>query len=275
MSNPTFVPKNFHSNSRKLKTAWVYAKAIFQQIKNRKVYFNSLQNNEVGIIEFKNGTKVEVQGKRCINFLNSIFFNKIYGTPNQEKTIIDIGANKGFFSVFFGTQLRSTDFKIYAFEPHPKTFELLQRNIQHNNLGQKIIAFQKCVSGVETPTQTFFVARESFDYSMFNEYKTEEEVTVENITLQEIIHQNKLDVVDLLKLNCEGAEYEILMKTPLEVLNKIKNIRMEYHNFELDGKIFDLKPLIVFLENNQFTITNHLPYAEGHGIIWFENKNLK
>ncbi|HHH49868.1 MAG TPA: hypothetical protein ENK52_02690, partial [Saprospiraceae bacterium] len=107
MSNPTFVPKNFHSNSRKLKTAWVYAKAIFQQIKNRKVYFNSLQNNEVGIIEFKNGTKVEVQGKRCINFLNSIFFNKIYGTPNQEKTIIDIGANKGFFSVFFGTQLRS------------------------------------------------------------------------------------------------------------------------------------------------------------------------
>ena len=265
--------KNFHSPIRKIKTAWIYLNAILQQIKNKNTYLNCYKNNQPGIIELKNGTKIEVQGKRCIQFLNSIFFNHIYGKPNQQKTLVDIGANKGLFSVFFGSQLKGTDFKIFSYEPHPKTFELLNKNIQHNHLGKNIYTFQKCVSGAPVATQTFFVARESFDYSMFNEYGSEEEITVENITLQEIFEQNNITAIDLLKLNCEGAEYEILMKTPLNYLLKIREIRMEYHNFELDGKVYDLNPLVDYLRQNNFTITNHLPYAEEHGIIWFENNN--
>lgn len=263
--------KNFHSPTRKIKTAWIYTKAIFQQVKNRNTYFNCYKNNEPGIIEFNNGAKIEVQGKRCIQFLNSIFFNQIYGAPAQQKTLVDIGANKGLFSVFFGSQLKN--FRMYSFEPHPHTFELLQKNIKHNHLEKNIKTFQKCVSGEPVASQTFFVARESFDYSMFNEYGTEEEVTVENITLQEIMDQNDLEEIDLLKLNCEGAEYEILMKTPLEYLDRIAEIRMEYHNFELDGKTFNFAPLIGYLKKQNFTISNHLPYALEHGIIWFKNLN--
>jgi len=108
---------------------------------------------------------------------------------------------------------------------------------------------------------------------MFNEYATDEAIEVENITLQAIMDQNELEIIDLLKLNCEGAEYEILMKSPLGYLHRIKEIRMEYHNFELDGKVFDLQPLVGYLEKQNFQITNHLPYTEEHGIIWFENKN--
>jgi len=265
--------KNFHSPIRKIKTAWIYTKAIFQQVKNKTTYFNCYKNNQPGILELKNGTKIEIQGKRCIQFFNSIFFNKIYGSPNQQKTLVDIGANKGLFSVFFGSQLKGTNFRMFSYEPHPNTFELLKRNIEHNHLEKNIQAFQKCVSGKPVAAQTFFVARESFDYSMFNEYGSDEEITVENITLQEIFEQNKIDVIDLLKLNCEGAEYEILMKTPLSYLYKIREIRMEDHNFELDGNVFDLNPLIEFLQKNNFNIINHLPYAPEHGIIWFKNNN--
>ena len=265
--------KNFHSPTRKIKTAWIYAKAILQQVENKNTYFNCYKNNQPGIITLKNGTKIEVQGKRCIQFMNSIFFNQIYGKPNGQKTLVDIGANKGLFTVFFGSQLKGTNFRMFSYEPHPKTFELLNKNIQHNHLGNNIQAFQKCVSGEPVAAQSFFVARESFDYSMFNEYETDEEITVENITLQEIFEQNKIDVIDLLKMNCEGAEYEILMKTPLSYLYKIREIRMEYHNFELDGNVYDLNPLIDYLQQNNFAITNNLPYAAEHGIIWFENNN--
>ena len=272
MNQPLFVPKNFHSISRRLKTALRYGVAILQRIENKKAYLNCMINDKPGIIHLRNGLKIEIQGKRCIGFLNSIFFNKIYGTPKDEQVIIDIGANKGLFSVFFANELKGKEHKIFAFEPHPNTFQLLERNIKNNQLDKNILTFQKCVSGASTDTQSFFVARESFDYSLYNEYQTNEKVVVENITLQEIIDQNSLTVIDLLKMNCEGAEYEILFKTEKSYLKKIRAIRMEYHNFELDGKKYDLVPLIDYLEENQFSIVNQLPYAPEHGIIWFENK---
>ena len=271
MSLPDSTPKYFHSPIRRLQTAWIYVVAISQQIKNKNTYFDCLRNNIPGVLEFKNGLHIEVQGKRCIQFLNSIIFNKIYGEPNQQKTIIDIGANKGLFCLYFGYALRK-NVKIYAFEPHPQTYKFLQRNIQLNDLESNIFASQKCVSGIETNQKSFFVARESFDYSMFNEYQTDDEIVVKNITLKQFIEENDLEEIDLLKLNCEGAEYEILMQTPIEYVKRIKEIRMEYHNFELDGKTYDINPLIGYLENNNFITTNYLPYAKEHGIIWFKNQ---
>jgi hypothetical protein len=73
-------------------------------------------------------------------------------------------------------------------------------------------------------------------------------------------------------LNCEGAEYEILMNTPDSYLKRISEIRMEYHNFELDGRVFDLAPLRAFLKTKNFIEVNYLPYTPDHGIIWFKNQ---
>ena len=262
----------FNTLSRRFKTLLIYSRAFIVEVETKNDYFKCIRFDREELIKLKSGLKIEVQSRRCLNFLNSIFFNKIYGVPNQEKIIIDIGANKGFFSIFFAHQLKEKGVKIYSFEPHPNTFELFQRNIHDNGLEKTITAFQKSVSGVSHLTQKFYVARDSFDYSLYNEYKSDEEVLVENITLQEIIKQNNIEQIDLLKLNCEGAEYEILMRTPIEYLEKIQSIRMEYHNFELDGKVFNILPLIRFLTDNNFKVVNQLPYAEEHGIIWFENQ---
>lgn len=269
-SNPS--QKNFHSSFRKVKTGLVYVKAILKEIKNIKTYFFCYKNNQPGIIEFKNGLKIEVEGKRSIQFLNSILFNKMYGTAENQKTIVDIGANKGLFSVFFGSQLKKNSVKIYSYEPHPNTFKILQNNIRLNNLTDHIFPFQKTVSESSVATKSFFIARDSFDYSMFNEYSSDQEITIENTTLRGIIDENEITQIDLLKMNCEGAEYGILMELPLEYLGKIKEIRMEYHNFELEGKIFDIEPLKFFLKSKNFIITNYLPYTPDHGIIWFKNQ---
>ena len=270
IDNPS--QRNFHSPFRKIKTGLVYVKAVLQKVKNKKVYLDCYQNNRAGIIEFNNGVKIEVEGKRSLQFMNSIFFNKMYGTPQGQQTIIDIGANKGLFAVFFASQLKKRDFKMYCFEPHPNTFQILQNNIRLNQLESNVFTFQKAVSAKSVATQSFFVARDSFDYSVFNEYASDEEITVENTTLKEIMDHNGIEVIDLLKLNCEGSEYEILMKLPKDYLMRIKEIRMEYHNFELDGKSFDLAPLQSYLLSNNFTVGNHLPYRDAHGIIWFKSQ---
>lgn len=269
-NNPS--QRNFYSPFRKIKTGWVYAKAIWKEVKNKKTYFKCYKNNLSGIIELEDGLKIEIEGRRSLQFLNSIMFNKMYGMPHQQEIIVDIGANKGLFAIFFANQLRGKDLKIYCFEPHPNTYRILQNNVQLNNLGSNISISQKVVSAERVANKSFFIARDSFDYSVFNEYESEENIIVENITLPSIIDENKIDKIDLLKMNCEGSEYEILMNIPDSYLRKISEIRMEFHNFELDGRIFNIEPLRAFLKEKKFVEVNYLPYTSDHGIIWFKNQ---
>jgi len=42
-----------------------------------------------------------------------------------------------------------------------------------------------------------------------------------------------VETADLLKIDCEGGEYEILESTPAEVLSRIRNIVFEYR--QIDG----------------------------------------
>ena len=56
-----------------------------------------------------------------------------------------------------------------------------------------------------------------------------ESITVQSISLQRILDENKISSCKLLKLDCEGAEYEIIDSLPIEYFNKIENIVIEYH----------------------------------------------
>jgi FkbM family methyltransferase len=50
---------------------------------------------------------------------------------------------------------------------------------------------------------------------------------VQSTTLAEILIKNQINEIDFLKLDCEGAEYDILYQSPLEVLRTIKNVAIE------------------------------------------------
>ena len=60
-----------------------------------------------------------------------IFLNQEYTkhdiTLNKGDTIIDVGANIGMFSLFFGSQINGL--KIYAFEPIPELYNILKSNL--------------------------------------------------------------------------------------------------------------------------------------------------
>jgi hypothetical protein len=52
------------------------------------------------------------------------------------------------------------------------------------------------------------------------------------ITLQQIFDRHGITRCDFLKMNCEGAEYEILYRTPPEYLRRVERIALEYHAVE-------------------------------------------
>jgi len=78
------------------------------------------------------------------------------------------------------------------------------------------------------------------------------QIRVHAVTLADVLAQQALDRVDLLKLDCEGAEYEILMNATEETLAKVQRIVMEYHNVDADHTHVQL---IRFLESVGYTVS--------------------
>ena len=77
---------------------------------------------------------------------------------------------------------------------------------------------------------------------------------------------NHLERVDLLKMDCEGAEYEILYSTPSSHLQRISEIRMEYHN--LDSGDRHVEGLKRFFAQSGFAVTHLRPASETGGTLW-------
>ncbi|MEI8011217.1 MAG: FkbM family methyltransferase, partial [Candidatus Omnitrophota bacterium] len=73
------------------------------------------------------------------------------------------------------------------------------------------------------------------------------------ITLEDIFIQYNVKHCDFLKIDCEGAEHDILSATPLDVFRKISRIVLEYHKVEHGCE--GVKPLIVLLSRRGFRVS--------------------
>jgi len=120
---------------------------------------------------------------------------------NNIKTIIDIGANVGFFSLIMNYLYPKA--KIYSYEPIPLIYKCLQNNFKKNT---------------QVKTYNFALSNKSGHAKMtFNEntnalskISNRGNVMVNITTLDKIIYKNKIAVIDILKIDTEGFEDFIL-----------------------------------------------------------------
>jgi FkbM family methyltransferase len=176
-----------------------------------------------------------------------------YGVPMQDGwTVVDIGAGIGDFSIYaaFGRP----DAKVYAFEPYPGSFLLLNENLEQNTI-ENVFPFQQAVWGNAGELTLDLSVGEPLQFSsreVVVESGKARQIKVNAVTLADVLTEHALDSVDLLKLDCEGAEYEILMNAPEDTLAKIQRIVMEYHN--VDDEHMHTQ-LIRFLEAAGYTVS--------------------
>jgi FkbM family methyltransferase len=146
----------------------------------------------------------------------------------ESPIILDIGANVGFFSIFSFYKFKNP--KIISFEPIKRNFDLLQNNvnlISSNNL----IIVNKAVSKTNGQiTLTFSNDQDiTTSASIFDNQSESIKETVISTSLEKIVEDYKLSKIDLLKLDCEGAEYEIFYNTPSHIFKKVNCIALETH----------------------------------------------
>lgn len=140
----------------------------------------------------------------------------------RDKQVIDIGAAFGDTAIYF---LLEDAKHVVAVEAFPSYFQLAEQNLKINGFEDQSDIILSAVGG-EPGTIEIDPALE--DMFGANLKKPEAGQMVPVITLADIV--KRYNVVDgFLKLDTEGFEYEILLKTPKDVLRKFSDMLIEYH----------------------------------------------
>ncbi len=166
--------------------------------------------------------------------------------PLKDKTIIDIGACTGDTSIYFALKGAK---KIIAVEPFPTNFEILKKNIKENKFTEQIIPILGACGYLK---KEILIDPNLHDGMRSILHEFPDGIKISAITLEDIIKD--FDVSNaILKLDCEGCEYETILNSSSEILQKFTDIQIEYHN---GYKNLEKKLLSVGFEVSHVVIDN-------------------
>lgn len=147
--------------------------------------------------------------------------------------VIDIGANVGIVSILLAKKFPFL--KIYSFEPLKENYDNFIKNIELNNIPKGVITAENKAVTKDGRLITMSInsankgGSSTTDVISINSIMTKENSQVESITLEEIFNKYNINKLKLLKIDCEGSEYEILYNTDTNLLKNIENLRGEFH----------------------------------------------
>jgi FkbM family methyltransferase len=187
----------------------------------------------------------------------------------DKDTVIDIGANMGVFSIYAAKRAKNGN--VYSFEPFKEHYARLERDIKLNNL-KNVHLFNEAVAKKVGKQSLFLSDVSSGMHSLYSKNKGKNNPTVNITTLNKVIKDNNLykNGIDFLKIDCEGAEYDIIYSTSKNYMNKIKRISMEYE--DMDDKKMNHMYMKRFLENSGFEVFLKEPDKK-QGILYAINKS--
>ena len=183
---------------------------MYQYLNN---YINCVESKHTNY-QFRNGYNLSYEEKSSAEHIFSeIFIGDCYPLARNnrdKKLIVDIGANIGFFT--FYAKIKYPNSLIISVEADPNNFKVLSKNIYENNLSESIKIFNNVISPAKGK-QPFYLSNNPGWSSSYNTRgaKNGEMVYLEPLSLSDLFRLNKIDKIDVLKIDVEGAEYDIML----------------------------------------------------------------
>lgn len=186
----------------------------------------------------KNKDNVRLKCRLKVGFdlghIVEIFERDTYLQDFQNSTVIDIGGSTGDSSIFFAIKGAK---EIYAIEPMKESFDIAVYNVQLNNLESKVHLINAALSSKPGQVELMVSSRNPNANSISptetmkkGEINFDSKRIIESISLRDIISQYNISKIDLLKMDCEGCEYEVLQSLDEETISIIDNIILEFHD---------------------------------------------
>ena len=239
-------------------------------------FIKNLKEKKNAKFYFENEIKVEIEEFQFfINsweemfILNELFIEGIYNFNIQEEfTLFDVGLNVGFTSLFFAQ--KNNCINTFSFEPFKKTFDFANKNFKINDFSKKINAFNYGLGDFERILEIDY--NETYKGSMgingladyindkSNSIRTQ--LMIKNISF--VIDEYKTDFASkvIAKIDCEGAEYEIMEN--LDKNNKIKIFDFYMIEWHIKGP----ESIINILKKHNYKILSFNESANDIGMIY-------
>ena len=221
---------------------------------------------------YKNRYKIIFKDPKAFLYsVKELFVEEIYKFKAQDDTpyIIDCGSYIGTSILFFKTQYPNA--KILAFEPDNSNFELLNNNIKNWDL--KDIEIQNAAIWIDNLGVNFIAdgnMASKIDES--NNTAHNENQKTKSVKLKDLLTEK----IDFLKIDIEGAEYEVLVDCESK-LSFVENLFIEYHgNY---NEMYKLNKILNILIENNFKyyikeagVTFEHPFYDRENIYDFDTQ---
>lgn len=225
---------------------------IFRTLLSRKDFFKLnkaiflLSLRGLGILNYEND---KISGERSFIKNLSIFL------ASSRGVFVDVGANIGNYSKLVRSVATSID--IYAFEPHPKTFNKLKSQSKKNNY----VTINAACGDAETKLRLYDYGGEKSGSSHASLYQDAikkirqerpESWEVNVTTIDTFIKKYKINRISLLKIDTEGNELKVLYGAKESIRENIVDIiHLEFNEMNVFSRVF-MKDIYDALENYSF-----------------------
>ncbi|MEM3489920.1 MAG: FkbM family methyltransferase [Nitrososphaerota archaeon] len=244
-----------------------------------QVYYHQATRRYPFVAKTKNGENIEVNGinelflimmgvrdfryikpekKLCINYkgvalcfydtetngdLPSVYYGEDYSflKPEGEK-VIDIGANIGDSAIYFCVNGAK---EVLAIEPFSGSYNSLLKNVSINGFQQKVKAIK---AGISNVSGEFYIYEDLYASTLTD---LEERLTIDGVntvrlyTLEELLNSEKIEGA-VLKMDCEGCEYDSIIPASRDTLRRIKRWAVEYH--------YEYDPIVEKFKSSGFSV---------------------
>ena len=232
---------------------------LFANISNWRQYFvEKKRRGRFVPMEFKtrgNPMSFSVPSKGLYLVFKEIFLTDFYAIRElvlslpAEPVVIDVGGNAGYFAMMLMSKVPRA--RIYAYEPIEANHALYSANIARNpSVAGRVTVQHAAVTGTPMESVELFAEADgsSVTASVFAEFDAlnAASVRVPAVSLAQILEQNALARVDLLKLDCEGSEYPIIYESPRALWSSVRSLFLEVH--DLDAEKRNVGALCGYLE---------------------------
>ncbi|MDZ4181150.1 MAG: FkbM family methyltransferase [Coriobacteriia bacterium] len=174
--------------------------------------------------------------------IREIFVENVYQVEAADMAdtgaVVDIGGNVGAFSIFAAALGAKA---VYAYEPNAESYGVLVENIARNGMAGVIRPLNTGVSDTEKDVEmvgsqgaAFVVGTKPVtDPAMKARLEAMPKEGVHVVSLGSVFAGNGIGTCDILKIDCEGSEYDIIAGAPVDVLAKARYITMEFHSTDV------------------------------------------
>jgi FkbM family methyltransferase len=159
-----------------------------------------------------------------------------------DAVVVDLGSHKGEFLKLFSDKY-SFD-KLIAIEANPDLiYEIKETLKDKENIVLNAVASAKPSEKIdffinpsypEASSSLSELANEQWWYTEATDTVNEEptrKISIQGLTIEQIMHEADIDHIDLLKVDIEGGEWELLMGFDNEMSSLVHQISVEFHDF--------------------------------------------